>query len=542
MAQLLLSSSFCSLKDPLIQVSSNFKNFPSAMKYNPAHVMRGALRHELSYNLTRPYPRDRWYSSKLIVSTLFLVLLVLFTSFNLANSGYDLQPRYTTNPNGIESERCWFNSKWFTFGDDKLNPRCQRLDIPVGYQFMTTNLGLRYTVTAVTQNVNGTVLQRSQLSYLNNTLKDCQVDSIDIHLEKSDRSPPDGYFWSWQTSSTSVSASCYIHDEEDVFKISFVAKSPRLKGYDYVAVSNHTTHASIWWGTRILNNYFFGIRVVVARKLPDDDKKSLEITLADFSFQPGSTDDMTNQGLFKVGWSYLEASGKTLNDGMLAGAGGHNTMMLYNNLTFPLSRPLTEAFFFAKVFRSLVLIDLGNDKPSNLLLDEKLLRYALNPHDDFNREGKAPLALDLDSGRAPWRSVRGIPSPDGKNMSSMDDAYAHFRNMTGPLETKNASIYAQYICSVPEAKGAATAFLFTLVATLALLQTAWMIFKWLTEVAMAHEPMVMYCEGCLSQGHEMFSGPKGGPYRGSENGPDNFPSTVTLLRQENRLDGSDEER
>ncbi|KAF2006656.1 hypothetical protein P154DRAFT_421868 [Amniculicola lignicola CBS 123094] len=487
------------------------------MKYNPVRIIRGTLDHELSYNLTRPYPRNRWYSSKLLVSVLFLALSVFFVLFNLANSGYDLQLRYTTNPNDTETQRHWFNR--FTFGDDKLKARCQHLHLPVGYQFITTNLGLRYTVATITQNVAGEDLHTSMVSYLNNTLRDCEVDSINVHLEKADRSPPGGFYWSWQKSSPSISASCFVENEEGVFKISFVSKNLRLNNYDYVAVTNHTSHASIWWGTRILNNYWFGIRVVMAGELPDDNyhKKSQEITLANIDFDPGLTDNMTSRELFDIHWSW--------------------------------------AFFFAKVLRSLVLVDLGNDHPPNLLLDEGLLQYALKPHNDFNRQGTAPIGPDLKdpNGHAPWGKVRGIPPPTSNitlkssiNMVKMEDAYARFRNMTGPLATKNASIYAQYVCSVPEAKGVATAFLFTLVATLALLQTAWVIFKWLMEVAMANDPMAMYCEGCFSREQKFPSSGSDGEHElspmGSRDRGDHSPSTTTLLRQDNRLVDSSEDR
>ena len=199
------------------------------MKYNPVPIIRSALDHELSYSLTKPYPRDRWYSSKLKVGALFLGFLIVFATFNLANSAYDLQPRYTSDPNSTESKQNWFNWKGFTFGDDKLNPRCQRLAVSIGTQFMTTNLGLRYTMTAVTSQQNGTEVDFPQVSYLNNALQDCKVETIDIHMEKGDRSAPGGYFWSWQKSRPSVSASCVVHNEDGIFKLFFNARDLRTR-------------------------------------------------------------------------------------------------------------------------------------------------------------------------------------------------------------------------------------------------------------------------------------------------------------------------
>lgn len=65
------------------------------------------------------------------------------------------------------------------------------------------------------------------------------------------------------------------------------------------------------------------------------------------------------------------------------------------------------------------------------------------------------------------------------------------------LGTHDATIYAQYVCSVPQKKSNGTMVLLILVANFALFQTAWAIFKYFADKAATGSPTAMYCEGCL---------------------------------------------
>ena len=49
---------------------------------------------------------------------------------------------------------------------------------------------------------------------------------------------------------------------------------------------------------------------------------------------------------------------------------------------------------------------------------------------------------------------------------------------------------------MPEKKSAATAVLFTVVATMSLMQAAWAIFKWIVEAKIVRGDRDMWCQGC----------------------------------------------
>ncbi|KAF2472465.1 uncharacterized protein BDR25DRAFT_14566 [Lindgomyces ingoldianus] len=463
---------------------------------------------ELSYNLQRPYPFHKRF--KRCVAVGIVLFLAVFTVFNLATTGFDMQPEYTTNPNGTESHRRWFNNKFFTWNDDTLDPKCEHLDIPVGYDFMTTNLGLRYTVTGVSfhsdpSNSKANSAHRSSLSYHNNTLTDCEVSMIDIDLRKSDDTTNcNSCWWSWMDSSADATVQCKIANEEGLFVLSFKTHYKNLatlynevtldnsipsSPYSYLIVDDPTTHASIWWGARLLNNYFLGIQYMMATASPSTQPwKRAGMTLT-----PVKGKSIENSELFTLRYFTLSSTGSAVN------AVYSNPSGLYNNETLNESRPLTEALFFAKVFRSLLLVDLGNSHTENVLLDPKLLQYVLNPPDNFNRQTGGPLR---NTSLLDWWKYQGIAPPgepaEQKFSVPMAESYTKFKNLTGPLSTQRASIYAQYICSVAQWKSKSTVTLVVLVANFALFQTAWMIFKWLADqLVKRSDPNAMYCEGCL---------------------------------------------
>jgi hypothetical protein len=507
-------------------------------------LLRDSFNHDLAYNLTRPYPFGKWFKPTVIAG--FLLFFGLFTTFNLATNGYDMQPLYTRNPNGTEAKRHWYHKAIFTWGDDKLNPKCQHLDISVGDEFMTTNLGLRYTVTGVFFRPGATSpwAQRSSLSYHNNTLTNCQVDLINVDLVKADNSEPGKhYWWSWMDSDAEATAHCDITNEDGLFTINFMVKYKTLSTlYNYVAIDNATTHASVWWGTRMLNNYFTGIQYVMSGPLPDKSTSTPLFTRAGISFHAGAPDvSIKDEKLFGI-WYFFLASGGGIDNQVDV---TFDVGRVYNNVTFTESRPLTEGLSFAKVFRSLVLVDLGNDEAPNLLLDPDLLQYALNPPDNFNRLPGGPL----NDGRQglDWWKIRGI-SPPGRPVGAgtavpMNESFAKFQHLTGSLGTKNASINAQYICSQPMKKGNSTMALFTLVANFALLQVVWMVFKFLADQAVSSEEHAMYCEGCIPKGQGVgdTSGARGSvsmSMRSRRNNSMRLSSSRELLRDSQIEDGN----
>lgn len=124
---------------------------------------------ELSYNLSRKYPFGRAF--KWWVLGVFTFLMALLTVFNLAVNGFDKDFKYTTDPNTTVTNTHWYNSLVFTWGSNSLTPTCQSLQIPVGYRFITTNLGFQYAISRILVSGAKSKQQRASVSYHNNTLE-----------------------------------------------------------------------------------------------------------------------------------------------------------------------------------------------------------------------------------------------------------------------------------------------------------------------------------------------------------------------------------
>ncbi|XTI83419.1 hypothetical protein V2W45_1472349 [Cenococcum geophilum] len=318
---------------------------------------RDFLNDELSYNLQRPYPFHKRF--KTCVSIGIILFLAVFTVFNVATTGFDMQPKYTTNPNGTEDHKQWFNNVFFTWNDDTLNPQCQHFDIPVGYDFMTTNLGLRYTVTGVSSqsdssNPKAKLTQRSSLSYHNNSLTDCEVSTIDIDLRKSDDTANcDKCWWSWMDSSADATTHCKIVLDEGPFIISF---------------KTHYTNLATLYNDVTIDN-----------SIPSSPYSYL-IKRAGMTFIPVEGKSIKDPGLFTLRYFTLTSTGTATN------LVYPNPSDLYNNKTLSESRPLTEALFFAKsrfaTEYTLILADLGNNYIENYILDLP---------NNSNRQPGAPL-------------------------------------------------------------------------------------------------------------------------------------------------------
>ena len=463
---------------------------------------------ELTYPVTRPYPFRRPF--KLSVAAGFFLLLCLFILFSIANLAYELQPAYTITPNATESKSYWFNAWPFSFGDDKLQPKCQPLDMPVAHAFMTSNLGLQYEVDRVTfdgkdrtQGLAGDL--RPSVPYHDHVLTNCEVDRIAIAMQKTDQSRPgDSAWYSWRSSRAVAYAHCQIPSDQGMYNVNFsTVYSSINEEYRFLAVDDPRNSSSLWWGARLLNNYFFGLQTILARPLMqgNDNKTNKAITQAEITFRRGPTTDIKAHDLFSVEYFFLLYDGDRVTDETDEEIGA-DTTKLYNNPDRRWSKPMTEGFMFAKVLRSMILIDLGDEQTPNLLLKEPDLKYVLAATDDFNRQGSQDGLLSRGNITGWWRT-RGISPPSqlektGETAVEMNQAYDAFGNATGPLGTKPARIYAQYSCLVPVRKGTGTTLLFVLVAVLSLMQSAWALFKWFAEIAVEIEgnPSAMFCEGC----------------------------------------------
>ncbi|KAK5206675.1 hypothetical protein LTR41_007668 [Exophiala xenobiotica] len=431
----------------------------------------------------------------------FSILFGFFTVFNVATNGYDLQLQYTDNPNSTFAESQWFNNVFFTWGDDKLKPVCQEQNLQIGTEFMTTNMGLSYTIRAITSPSNNSheIAQHSSISYLNNVLQNCRVNVVNVYLRKADWSAPPSFWWSWMFNSGGADVLCDVVNGAGTFTIRFdVSYGGLARSYDYVAIDNYRTHASVWWGTRILNNYFNGIQVVMSTLSIGQD---VIITNGQLGYlAPNVTvTSIKDDKMFGLTYYLLASDGSITNEA----DDGLSLETYFNNPRAVQSLLLTEGLSFAKVFSSLILVDMGDTQAPNLLLDPDLVQYALDAPDDFNRNPRGPLH---DASGEDWWKSRGI-SPPGQpsienNTVPMNQAWEQFKDQMGPLGTRNASIYTQYSCSVPVKKSLASVVLGVLIANYVLLRTVWAVVQFVMGRWVERDPKAMYCEGCYKPTQE----------------------------------------
>ena len=203
---------------------------------------------------------------------LFLPLLALFTLINVAANGFGMETTETEDPQGLMSSRHWFENPLFTLGDDKLQPTCTPKTIGAGDQFLTTNLGLLYTIRAVSKHIDAdnTKLQLGSAGYLDQVLEDCQVDTVTAEMIKSDQGPAGHMaYWSWRSSTATAAASCNVTTPTARYTLHFdVSITSSELDMRLVVNDNYKTHASVWWGTRLLNNYLNGLKLVMAQADP----------------------------------------------------------------------------------------------------------------------------------------------------------------------------------------------------------------------------------------------------------------------------------
>ncbi|KAF5511653.1 hypothetical protein CGCS363_v003367 [Colletotrichum siamense] len=155
---------------------------------------------------------------------------------------------------------------------------------------------------------------------------------------------------------------------------------------------------------------------------------------------------------------------------------------------------------------SLFAMDLGNCNASNILLDEDGLQYAIMaPDNKFRREGGLLNDSATIGGLNPSR-FNEIPAPGailGRGgdigLTPLNETYAKFRSRTGPLLCKDATIMAEYLCSVPQQKSPGVMFLAILLADLVFLQAAWKLFQLAAgSAATRGNADAMVCRGCLT--------------------------------------------
>jgi hypothetical protein len=167
---------------------------------------------KLTYPLERKYLVGRHRQLvKTLTSIIVFIVFVVVSTYNVATIGYAFELVFTQEPNSTLAQHHWYNNWIFNFGDDQLRPKCSAFEVPVGYQFFTSNQGFTYNVQTISFHNDSTSEQRISLPYLNNTLENCQMTTATVNLIKSDQSlPGNSNWWSWEASTASSIAQCDV--------------------------------------------------------------------------------------------------------------------------------------------------------------------------------------------------------------------------------------------------------------------------------------------------------------------------------------------
>jgi len=164
----------------------------------------------LTYSVTRPFPFP-WLTW--IVLAGGTILTVLFSFVAVASNAYELESIYTTNPNGTEARRQWFEKSPFTWLNN-LETRCQSSLLSVGGLYKTANRGFVYTLSGIEANpddpVGSSILP--SFAYKNAKLQECEVINVHITLGRLDSSRLPMNYWTWGATTAAVSK--YFNESE----------------------------------------------------------------------------------------------------------------------------------------------------------------------------------------------------------------------------------------------------------------------------------------------------------------------------------------
>ncbi|KAK2748801.1 hypothetical protein CKAH01_18057 [Colletotrichum kahawae] len=456
------------------------------------------------YPITRPYP-FRWFTPTAIVGG--LILAVVFTLVNFRSNGFYLKTIYTKSLNDTEASfhSRWFQKRPFNWQND-MNAECQPHLLTVGSSFFTSNLGFNYKVKSIkprqtdTERLVSRLTNLPAIGYRNTTLEDCHLDTLEINLIKSDNAQPPSWWLSWGRSTVAASLRCVVISDSGLVDVTIDAEYSGESDviYDYVLDDDYETRSSVWWGSRLSNAYFGGVLTATSQVVVEDDQY---LTSVQLSFTANrTTKDIRSNSFFQLQWWLAFSKAQILHSGMQdLGDTGYDS-------DFFVAAPFAEGLHYARLMNSLFAMDLGNCNASNLLLDEDGLQYAIiAPDNKFRRVGGLLNNSATMGGLNPSR-FNEIPAPGAIlggggdiGLTRLNETYAKFRSKTGPLLCKDATIMAEYLCSVPQQKSPGVMFLAILLADLVFLQAAWKLFQLAAgSAATRGSPDAMVCRGCLT--------------------------------------------
>lgn len=145
--------------------------------------------------------------------------------------------------------------------DTTFKAQCQPSIISVGDRLFTSSLGLRYEVQSVVRESDQLTLP--SVAYLNNPVEDCFLQSSALELQKVDRAKQPSWWMSWTASKASALSSCGITTDQGDVNLTLALQ---FTGGEVAVINNDTTtHASTWWGQKLIRNYFWGVVLLMSQ-------------------------------------------------------------------------------------------------------------------------------------------------------------------------------------------------------------------------------------------------------------------------------------
>lgn len=265
-------------------------------------------------------------------------------------------------------------------------------------------------------------------------------------------------------------------------------------GFNPSFVNQNSSRASIWWAESILETYsnWSADNMRSQNECPGGTCRG-EIRKAYLTFSPrqgSSVTDMLSPYFLSLEWWTIvrrnDSSYGVYYDGKDP---SHYAFNYEEQKRFPDTwwGPTEK---LAKSMWATVLVDLGVNNKSNILLDPKKLRN-----------------FTADFVNAHEHSVDVKRGPETEPYDPSSTRY-------GPLGTSPAVISAVYICSVPRRKSVGTLAWSIILADLVFLQALWVIFQLIVDAFLEHKvPEAAYCVGCreLLEQRERENGEKSLP-------------------------------
>jgi hypothetical protein len=159
-----------------------------------------------SYAITRPYP-FRWFTWVVVIGG--LVATVLLSIINLAADGYVLKSIYTTNPNATLAEYAnkWYEKRPWSW-TNRASASCQPQLLTTGASVFSTNLGLTYTVSAISPANSLNITPATP--YMNNPLH-CNVSLLYLEFIRADLRVTANDMYAWDNSYAQVTTPMTSH-------------------------------------------------------------------------------------------------------------------------------------------------------------------------------------------------------------------------------------------------------------------------------------------------------------------------------------------